>query len=308
MVRKSLFARLFGLSKSSTETMPPRTKHRAGVPEPVSRIGAAVKNGAGSTPSPGTAPRTDQGSTGPGTANGPGTSKGSGQSPAFGADVSAVKVERVASEPLGGRDGDLGKSDRGAGDRGRAMKPAKLAPQEELTLKINEGIENLSGLLVRIDDKLADQNRHRELLARRLEKLPDVLETVARTQKDNLEATREVAKAVSTQSESLQGTALSLQKVPGAVDGLGQKLDDHAKAGALVKDSVETVGRSVRSLADGTQRAQNTLLAEFRRAQDEHRRRLEDLVDRERRVYYTVSVLGVAVVVSMIIVIVKLTG
>ena len=321
MVRRSIFARLFGRSKvaaeargssASTHGVSTADAGDAANASGSSAIGRNPAGRAGEAPGLRSAPVTKGPITkGPvttgGSANRMTNGSGSGPGHMSSADADLVddgKVKTIQVERVEGA-ADWVDPKKAWPDSKKGVKPSKLAPQEELSLKITEGISDLSGLLGRIDGKLADQNTQRQALARRLEALPRVLENMAETQKANLEATREIRRSMEDQTKAWKGTASSLQQMPVMMDGLGTQLEEHAKAGAQVKDSVEHVGKSVRSLADGSQRAQNTLLAEFRRAQDEHRRRLEQMVDRERRTFYTVAILGVAVVVCLLVVIAR---
>jgi methyl-accepting chemotaxis protein len=186
------------------------------------------------------------------------------------------------------------------------VKTTKMAPQEELSIKITEGLKNLSTVLGAIDQKLAAQGRTTELVAERLQALPRVLEGLVDAERNNLETLQALRGAIDRQSEASQQTAEKLDKIPGAVDGLGSKIQQQTEASAAVKTSVESVSQSVRGLVDGSQRAQNSLITEFRRGQDEQRQRLEDLVERQRRT--TLVVIGVAVVmiVGLIIVLTRI--
>jgi methyl-accepting chemotaxis protein len=153
-----------------------------------------------------------------------------------------------------------------------------------------------------------------------------MMEGLVHVQKSNLEALRDVRDAMadqqkaaetrhtamkgllSGQREAVLHNGLQLEKIPGKFDELGDNLSHQTRAQGEIKGSVEAVGKSVRSLADGAQRAQNTLLAEFRRAQDEHGRRLEDLVERERKMSLIVGGLGFLVVVCLVFILVKTTA
>jgi hypothetical protein len=189
-------------------------------------------------------------------------------------------------------------------------KAKKIGGQEELSLRIHEGLTTLSGLLGNIDQKLATQNRQNVELSQGLQKLPMVFEGLINVQKSQLDALQEIRETVQAQKGDLANSAERLAKLPELFDGLGttlgEKLDKQTRSGEEVRDSVETVGKSVRGLADSSQRAQNTLLAEFRRAQDEHGRRLQDLVERERKSTIVVAALGFLVVVCLVLVLVTI--
>jgi methyl-accepting chemotaxis protein len=182
------------------------------------------------------------------------------------------------------------------------VKATKMAPQEELSIKITEGLKNLSTVLGAIDEKLAAQSRTTELVAERLQALPRVLEGLVDSERSNLETLQALRGSMDKQNEVAQQTAEKLDKIPGAVDGLGTRIEQQTEAAAAVKTSVEAVSQSVRGLVDGSQRAQNSLITEFRRGQDEQRLRLEDLVERQRKM--TLIVFGVAVVLVLGLVIV----
>ncbi len=215
--------------------------------------------------------------------------------------VKAVPVERMP---------DQTSKDKGFERRpeAREVKSTKMAPQEELSLKVSEGLASLTDLLGRIDDKLLSQNKHGLELARKLDGLPRLMNDLAETQKTNLEVLREVRTTLTGQAKSTKDTAESVGRIPGLIDGLGGKVDRQSRAGEKLGESVDTVGKSVRTLADSSQRAHNTLVAEFRRAQDEHRRRLEDVVRQGRRTSLIVAFLGVLVVGGLVAVVLAQTG
>ena len=52
-------------------------------------------------------------------------------------------------------------------------------------------------------------------------------------------------------------------------------------------------------------RAQSSLVSEFRRTQEEHRRRLDEMVERERRSLFVVAGIGLVVVVCLLIMLTK---
>jgi hypothetical protein len=188
------------------------------------------------------------------------------------------------------------------------VRATKMAPQEELSIKITEGLKNLSTVLGAIDQKLAAQSRTTELVAERLQALPRVLEGLVDAERNNLETLQALRGSIDRQTEASQLSSEKLDKIPGAVDGLGSKIQQQTEASAAVKTSVESVSQSVRGLVDGTQRAQNSLITEFRRGQDEQRKRLEDLVDRQRRTTLVVAGIGIVVVVGLIIVLTRIPG
>ncbi|MCI0658959.1 MAG: hypothetical protein L0170_18050 [Acidobacteria bacterium] len=292
MVRRSILARLFGRTREADKSPSFLSTGARLTAEPVPRpadlrIGERMLAGS-EDPGP---RRLSAPGNGQGAMEAQAGMERSGTPP-----VSSLPVERLVEPEREARKESVG------------VKPQRLAPQEELSLKISEGLSTLSGLLGSIDGKLSDQKEQRQVLLRRLETVPRVLEGLVETQRSHLEATLQVQKTLEIQAKAMQHTAESLERVPASVQVLGDKLDQHAQSGALVRESVENVGKSVRSLADGSQRAQNTLLAEFRRGQDEYRRRLEELVDRERKMYLVMAGIGLALVASLIVLIVKLRG
>lgn len=186
------------------------------------------------------------------------------------------------------------------------VKATKMAPQEELSIKITEGLKNLTSVLGAIDQKLAAQSRTTEVVAERLQALPRVLEGLVDSERSNLETLQALRTSMDRQSEVSQQTAEKLDKIPGAVDGLGTRIVEQTEAAAAIKTSVESVSQSVRGLVDGSQRAQNSLITEFRRGQDEQRLRLEDLVERQRKMTLVVFGVAVVLVIGLIVVLTRL--
>jgi hypothetical protein len=186
------------------------------------------------------------------------------------------------------------------------VKTTRMAPQEELSLKVNEGIKNLSTLLSAIDQRMVQQTRATELVAERLQTLPRVLEGLVEVERTNLETLRELRGSMEKQGQAAAQTAEKLSSLPGLVEGLGTRVEKQTEAAASVRTSVESVGQSVRGLVDGTQRAQNSLITEFRRGQDQQQQHLIEMVDRQRKTIYAVAVLGVFVIVCLLIVLMRL--
>ncbi|MBL8840276.1 MAG: hypothetical protein JNL90_01975 [Planctomycetes bacterium] len=186
------------------------------------------------------------------------------------------------------------------------VRATKMAPQEELTLKVSEGLKNLSTLLTSIDDKMGQQHRATELVAERLQALPRVLEGLVEAERMNLETMRDLRGSMEKQSAAAAAATQKLEQLPTLVDGIGARIEKQTEASASVKTSVESVGQSVRGLVDGAQRTQNSLITEFRRGQDEHRQRFEELVERQRKTILIVAAIGAFVVIALFIVLARL--
>lgn len=186
------------------------------------------------------------------------------------------------------------------------VRATKMAPQEELSIKISEGLKSLSTVLGAIDDKLASQTRTAELVADRLQALPRVLEGLVDAEKNNLETLQALRASMEKQSEASLATTDRLDKLPGVVEGLGSRIVQQTEASAAVKTSVESINQSVRGLVDGAQRSQNSLITEFRRGQDEQRQRLEALVERQRRTMQVIFAVLIAVFLGLVWVLARL--
>ena len=186
------------------------------------------------------------------------------------------------------------------------VRATKMAPQEELTLKVSEGLKNLSTLLSSIDDKMGQQHRATELVAERLQALPRVLEGLVEAERVNLETMRDLRGSMEKQSAAAAAATQKLEQLPSLVDGIGARIEKQTEASASVKTSVESVGQSVRGLVDGAQRSQNSLITEFRRGQDEHRQRFEELVERQRKTILIVAAIGAFVVIALFVVLARL--
>ena len=186
------------------------------------------------------------------------------------------------------------------------VKATKMAPQEELSIKISEGLKNLSTVLGAIDEKLAAQSRTAEMVADRLQALPRVLEGLVDAERNNLETMQALRTSLEKQGEAARGTTERLDKLPGVVEGLGTRIVQQTEASAAVKTSVESIGQSVRGLVDGAQRSQNSLITEFRRGQDEQRQKLEGLIERQRRTTQLIFGVLIAVFIGLVFVLAKL--
>jgi GTP cyclohydrolase I len=186
------------------------------------------------------------------------------------------------------------------------VKTTKMAPHEELALKVSDGLSKLTSILSSIDEKMVHQHRATELVAERLQTLPRVLEGLVAAERNNLETLRELRGSMEKQSEASLAASQKLEQLPTLVDGIGTRIDKQTEAAASVKTSVESVGSSVRGLVDGAQRAQSSLITEFRRGQDEQRLRLEELVERQRKTIVIVAAIGAFVVIGLFIVLTRL--
>ncbi len=185
------------------------------------------------------------------------------------------------------------------------VKTAKMAPTEELSVKITEGMKSLTHLLSTIDDKLAGQNETQRTIAERLGTIPSLVRDLCQAQQSQLLVLSEIKDSVRDQASAQKSTSQTLEKLPGAVGTLSERIEQQAQTGAAVRTSVEGVGKSVQNLVDSTQRAQNSLMAEFRRAQDSHRERLEKVIDRERQTLWMVCFFGLLVVGCLVVFLIK---
>jgi len=184
----------------------------------------------------------------------------------------------------------------------------KMPPQEELSIQLNEGMKGLTRLLSTIDERLVQQSRATELVAERLQVLPRVLEGLVEAERRSLETLKDLRASLDDQGKASLQASAKLEQLPSLLDGMGERIHQQTDAAQAVRTSVEAVGHSVRGLVDGSQRAQNSLITEFRRGQDDQRQRLEELVERQRRTLYIVAGIGVAVVISLLILLSRLPG
>lgn len=186
------------------------------------------------------------------------------------------------------------------------VRTTKMPANEELAIKMNEGLKGLSTLLSSIDERLVQQQRASELVAERLQTLPRVLESLVETERGSLQTLRDLNASLGEQGRASLRACDELGKLPALVDTIGSRIDQQTSASASMRTSVESVGQSVRGLVDVAQRGQNSLITEFRRGQDDQRHRLETLVDRQRQMLWIVAGLGVVVVVCLLIVLTRL--
>ena len=297
MVRPSFLSRLLNRFKD-TEDASERFSSRSSVSGRSANLGGSdpehITKGVGGPASRVTAPQpaSESAAKGGGSDKSPAHGNGGGENGGAG----SLRLDRVSDEI------------EKAVPEARKAKTAKMGPQEELSVKINEGMKSLTSLLAHIDEKLAGQRSDQKAIIDRLESLPPVMKGVVEAQRSNLEVLKGIRDSVQEQSRASVDSSKELSKLPGVMSELGDRMDTHAQTSATVRTSVESVGQSVRGLVDSTQRAQNSLLAEFRRAQDAHRQRLEEVVERERKTMIIVSVFGVLVVVCLLTFLMRTAG
>jgi hypothetical protein len=186
------------------------------------------------------------------------------------------------------------------------VRPSRMPPQEELAIKVSEGLKGLTSLLSSIDERLVQQHRATELVAERLQTLPRVLEGLVEAEHSHLQSLKDLRSSLDQQGKASLSASAELGKLPTLVDTIGTRIDRQTEASSAMKTSVEGFGQSVRGLVDVSQRAHNSLITEFRRGQDDQRERLEALVDRQRRTIWVVAGLGVVVVICLIVVLSRL--
>ena len=187
-----------------------------------------------------------------------------------------------------------------------ALKTTLMAPQEELALKVSEGLKSLTTLLAAIDDRLVHQQRATELVADRLQALPRVLEGLVDAERLNLETLKDLRGSMERQGQASLSAAEKLDKLPGLMDGLASRVERQTEASTSVKTSVEAVGQSVRGMADGNQRATTQLVNEFRRGQDAQKQQFDALLERQRKLLWFVAGFGAMVVLVLVFVLARL--
>ena len=191
-------------------------------------------------------------------------------------------------------------------DPGNLVRTTKMPAQEELAIRVSDGLKGLTSLLSSIDDKLVQQHRATELVADRLQALPRVLETLVQAEQVSLETLRDLRASLEKQGQASLHATDALGKLPTLVDTIGERIEKQTEASSSVRTSVESVGQSIRGLVDVSQRTHNSLITEFRRGQDEQRQKLEALVDRQRKTVWVVAALGAIVVLALIVVLTRL--
>jgi chromosome segregation ATPase len=196
---------------------------------------------------------------------------------------------------------------KAAPPRGDALLHTSPMPaQEELSIKLTEGLKGLSTLLSSVDEKLAQQHRASELVAERLQALPHLLEGLVEAERNHLQTLRDLKTSLEEQGRASLQASAEMGKLPELVDRIGSRIERQTDAAGAMRTSVESVGQSVRGLVDVAQRGQNSLITEFRRGQEEQRQRLETLVERQRRTMWVVAALGAVVVICLLIVLNRL--
>lgn len=325
-MRLSWFAQLFGKKKPAAASGAGTAAAGAATPGPLPRYrGEVARGGSGTTLRPGAerGVRFDREEL-PATASAPQEivprrARAAAAAAAASSEVAAVTLQRAAIDRADERSaaaesGATSPAERpvvevngGASNRLDALVKATPMPaQEELSLKVSEGLRNLTSLLTSIDEKMLSQHRATELVAERLQALPRVLEGLVDAEKQNLETLRDLRGSMEKQSAAALAATEKLEQLPNLVDGIGARIEKQTESAASVKTSVESVGQSVRGLVDGAQRTQNSLITEFRRGQDEQRQRLEELVERQRKTIMVVAVIGAFLVLGVVIVLARM--
>lgn len=319
MVKRSLFARLFGRADSNGVAVETAAKPRAPAPpSPADR--AAQKNRPvpakpAAAPPPGEARRVSAPASAP---RAPTPTAAPGPAPT---SVAASPVPERAVEPVRA-EADVPMAPYAAPPHAAPVKAQEMARDEELGLKLKQGFQGLSNLLTGIDHKIDRQQKTSEDLAVSVRRLPELIKDMPDASRAGLELLARISSVLESQGRTTSELLDKMQQLPQVMGDLEQRMAEQvanlAKSGAEAeKTARETQRQVVSAFADvranldaatrtqkGEQdRMQRELVDELRRSQSDQDRRVAELIQRSGNATKVVIFLLVVVLAALLLVV-----
>ena len=306
MVKKSLLARLFGKKEAGETESKKNPKKSLGKPG-ISATGTA------------TLPKKEEGSRITGMRD---------------KDRFQQDKERGTVKPTGRKDGSANE------DRGKGKPPAlepeihtppgkvterhekkmdviaeKMSAQEEVSVKISDGIKGLSSVLSNIDQRLEEQTQQSCELAKTVKIIPEAMKDLPESSRAGLELLQTISQILENQSKATANLGSQVAGLPDVITRLNEKMDhdaadrveDRAAFKESFKDSVSAMNASIKELEKRQSKIdknqfENTkkIVDHFRTVQKDQQRNVRDLIQKSKLTNTLVAVLILVIVAGLV--------
>ncbi|MFH2001324.1 MAG: hypothetical protein ABIK28_16700 [Planctomycetota bacterium] len=193
----------------------------------------------------------------------------------------------------------------------------KMTTQEEVSIKISDGIKGLSNVLNNIDQRLEEQSQQSFEIARTVKTIPEMIEDLPESSRAGVELLHSISKILENQSAATKDLGKQISGLPEALSSLKEQIDkdvdERARDRNMVQETVESMKSSLDHLEErntklGKQQEESTsiLVESLKKSQMEHQRQIDALMEKNlstnRLLLYLlyVVVIGLIIIVSII--------
>ena len=169
----------------------------------------------------------------------------------------------------------------------------KMTVQEEMTIKISDGIKGLSSILSNIDQRLEEQTQQSYEMVRTVKTIPEVLKDLPESSRAGVELLQAISQILENQSLATAELGHRIAGLPDLLQNLGERMEEENRERqeerSTFKESVETVKKAMEQLDKRHQdlsheQETNTrkLIQSVRTIQSEYQNQVNRLVEKNR--------------------------
>jgi DNA repair exonuclease SbcCD ATPase subunit len=194
----------------------------------------------------------------------------------------------------------------------------KLSQQEEMSVKISQGLKGLSSLLGDIDERLQEQTKQSTELVQTVRTIPDKLKDLPESSRAGLELLNTISKIMEQQSRSVESLNSKVTGFSSVLNDIGEKMENDARDRTETAEAFQHSIGSVKETISGLSEQQSRLSAEqatnikavtqaMKRSSEEQHDRMENIVSRMKVMNGLVIFLILVIIAGLVAVVLSLT-
>ena len=191
----------------------------------------------------------------------------------------------------------------------------KMSAQEEVTIKMSDGIKGISGILSNIDQRLDEQNKQSTELVRSVKNIPEMMKDLPESSRAGVELLQAISQVLENQSQATAKLGEQLAGIPGTLNKLNERIDTEAQHRAKEREaltsnfdsSVKTMKSSLgelekRQVSLAKVQVDNTkkLVTSLKSIQEAQNSQIGRLIEKNRMTNRLMAVLVFVVVVLLV--------
>jgi len=199
----------------------------------------------------------------------------------------------------------------------------QMSQQEEVTIKMSEGIKGISSVLSNIDQRMEEQNQQSTELIRSVKKIPDMMKDLPESSRAGVELLQTIGQVLENQSKATADLGKKISGIPDILENLNKKIiqesDDREKERVIIKDSfncsvdaMKLSMKGVKTSMDDLEKKQQvivksqdkntqTLVNTFKKLQVEQNSQINRLIDKNRMTNKLIAAAILIIVTGLVI-------
>jgi len=193
----------------------------------------------------------------------------------------------------------------------------KLTEQEEMSLKISQGLKGLTSHLGEISDKLEEQTKKSTELVTTVQTIPDKLKDLPESSRAGLELLKTISRTMESQSKSVENLNGKISGLSNVMNDVAGKMENDSRERVeevqVFQESIGTVKDSITELSDQhststEEHSQNirSIATVLKKVSEENQSQVEGLLGRQKTMNRLVIFLIFVIIAGLVAVVLKL--